>query len=381
MLSILLLLLIFQSFSSVVEYLQEKTAKGCGVDVNTVPDVLELYVKKYVVFEIIHGNKNSSSQYNDVKYFSVQIFRNNEIKVEEFIERITCQELALYLKDIIVQTLKGNLWDSMSQYFVYLDDSNFTKVIQRSKDSYLVKFSSDWYIDSRNLSQIWSNVVLDLRTKLKLATVDVFLSPNLIQKLDIKEFPTIRFFPAGSKEPYKVISYGGLRTVDKIVAWSNSKILHFGYLSKCVQVTSQTELEKRCFSKDICLLVFLPSKRVANASTWKKHLLTIKDATKLVPSSTFGWVWFEGGVNEDIERAFRTNGFGYPALVALNYQSKSFQVMQSSFTSFAIMKFINYFKINFQKNEGQRVVDLPEIINTNKWDGSQFTKFHVKIEN
>ena len=55
---------------------------------------------------------------------------------------------------------------------------------------------------------------------------------------------------------------------------------------------------------------------------------------------SFGWVWLEGGSNQDLEQALDVGGFGYPALVAVNARKAVYSSMRGPYNAHGIKDFI-----------------------------------------
>ena len=87
----------------------------------------------------------------------------------------------------------------------------------------LVEFFAPWCGHCKNLAPEWK-IAGDTFTDddpIVIAAVDATVSPALAKRLDVKGYPTIKFFPKGSTTP---IEYDGGRTADTIIKWVNTNV-------------------------------------------------------------------------------------------------------------------------------------------------------------
>ncbi|KAF0991324.1 hypothetical protein HZS_5212, partial [Henneguya salminicola] len=327
------LLFICSSFSDVIKHLKGKDvedwADGEKFSVLLIQDKegkqglkcfenLAKVFEGYISIGIVKNDDKLPSKYISAKFPAVKIIHNKGKTITDYTGQIVCQELGPHILDLITEKLKGNIKDQgcspPSSYVVPLGDSNFTELIQNSEHHYLVEFFAPWCGHCKNLAPHWEKAAKELKNQMKLAAVDATVSRSLAEKFGIQGFPTIKFFPAGTKDLSKAADYNGGRTADEIVNWANSMLQSLVPPPECVQAYDQSILDKHCFSKVLCFIVFLPTKFNADSSTWKKYLNSIDEAINLVPSSNFGWVWLEGATNEDFDKAFGIGESSYPAL-------------------------------------------------------------------
>jgi protein disulfide-isomerase A6 len=66
-------------------------------------------------------------------------------------------------------------------------------------------------IDCKNLAPEWARAATELKGKVKLGVVDATVHTQLAQRYGVQGFPTIKFFPSGSKTG-QAEDYDGGRT-------------------------------------------------------------------------------------------------------------------------------------------------------------------------
>ncbi|RMD39799.1 hypothetical protein DV735_g5325, partial [Chaetothyriales sp. CBS 134920] len=106
---------------------------------------------------------------------------------------------------------------------VYLTDETFKTEVGGDKDV-LVAFTAPWCGHCKSLAPTWEKLASDFKTEagVLIAKVDAEAenAKATAQEQDIKGYPTIKFFPKGSKEPE---TYSGGRTEESLVEFVNSK--------------------------------------------------------------------------------------------------------------------------------------------------------------
>jgi len=102
-----------------------------------------------------------------------------------------------------------------------LTPDNFDSVVDGTKDTF-VEFFAPWCGHCKSLAPEYE-IVATAFTKLPnvvVASVDADAHKDLGGRFGVKGFPTLKFFPKGSKEP---IDYSGGRTADDIIKFINEK--------------------------------------------------------------------------------------------------------------------------------------------------------------
>ncbi|TPX10451.1 uncharacterized protein E0L32_008670 [Thyridium curvatum] len=106
---------------------------------------------------------------------------------------------------------------------VMLNDATFGKTIGGDKHV-LVSFTAPWCGHCKNLAPTWEDVATDFagEDNVVVAKVDAEAenSKKIAKEQGVTSYPTIKFFPAGSKE---AVDYDGGRSEGDIVAYINKK--------------------------------------------------------------------------------------------------------------------------------------------------------------
>ena len=84
-----------------------------------------------------------------------------------------------------------------------------------------VEFFAPWCGHCKNLEPHWKQAAGELKGKVKLGAVDATVHQSLAGKYGVQGYPTIKYFPAGSKGDAE--EYDGGRTADDIVKWAESR--------------------------------------------------------------------------------------------------------------------------------------------------------------
>ena len=98
---------------------------------------------------------------------------------------------------------------------VVLNDSNFTSIVDGS-NNVLVEFYAPWCGHCKNLAPEWkiAGETFLPTDDIVIAAVDATDASATASKYEVKGYPTIKYFPKGSKEPEE---YDGGRTADTII--------------------------------------------------------------------------------------------------------------------------------------------------------------------
>jgi protein disulfide-isomerase A6 len=105
---------------------------------------------------------------------------------------------------------------------VHLTDLNFDQVVN-GDNNVLVEFYAPWCGHCKNLEPEWAAAAATFNPAdgIIIAALDASTYSELGTKFAVQGFPTIKFFPKGSKEP---VEYEGGRTADTIVEYVNGKL-------------------------------------------------------------------------------------------------------------------------------------------------------------
>jgi protein disulfide-isomerase-like protein len=165
----------------------------------------------------------------DVKDFpTIKIFGDNKNKPEDYngarnVDGIVQQAQKTATK-IVLDRMGGKLSSSggggggSTNDVIELTESNFKKLVLQSEDMWLVEFFVPWCDHCKNLAPHWTKTASELKGKVKLGTIDSTVHQSLVQQYGVQGYPTIKYFPAGSKSGPE--EYDGGHTADDMVAWT-----------------------------------------------------------------------------------------------------------------------------------------------------------------
>ena len=106
-----------------------------------------------------------------------------------------------------------------------LDDVNFADEVFKSGKNVLVEFYAPWCGHCKSLAPIYEKVakVFESESNCVVANFDADKHRDYAQKFDVKGFPTLKFFAAGSAKPEDATAFEGGRTLESIVEFLNMK--------------------------------------------------------------------------------------------------------------------------------------------------------------
>ncbi|KAK6061596.1 hypothetical protein COOONC_00734, partial [Cooperia oncophora] len=126
---------------------------------------------------------------------------------------------------------------------------------------------------------------------------------------------------------------------------------------------------EQCQGKQLCIFAFLPHILDCQAKCRQNYLNILREVGEHFKKNGWGWVWAEGGSQLGLEEAFGVGGFGYPAMVALNYRKMKFAVLRGSFDRDGIREFLR--DLSFGKGQTAPIkgASFPSVISMEPWDG------------
>ncbi len=253
---------------------------------------------------------------------------------------------------------------------VILTDDNFDDTVFNSEEMWLVAFYAPWCGHCQKLLPEWNAAATQLKGQVKIAKLDATANQKLAQRYQIQGYPTIKIFSPGKGSDKKTEEYQGPRDQAGIVSYALDKLEKFGYVPDTQQLTSEEVLKDVCGDRvGICVITFLPNIVDSSAKERNKYLDIIKEATKKNRGKPLYYLWAQGGDHFDFEDKLHL-GFGYPAVIAVNYKKKMYSVCRSSFNKENLANFISNLLLG-----KEHLNKLPEGIKIKKvdaWDGKDY---------
>ena len=259
-----------------------------------------------------------------------------------------------------------------------LDDKNFDETIFKNKEMFIVAFYAPWCGHCQKLLPEWNAAATQLKGQIKLAKVDATVNQQLASRYQIQGYPTIKIFPPGDKTNSNIEEYNGPRDEDGIVQYALSKLNSYGYVPDIPQLVNNDILKETCEEKTrICILVFLPHIADSSKNERNKYLNYVKKSRKDHLGKPIYYLWAQGGDYFDLEDKLHL-GFGYPAVVALNYNKKKYAVCRKAFTQENLSEFVS--GLLRGREALMNLPELPKLKNKDLWDGNDAPKVETEKE-
>ena len=259
-----------------------------------------------------------------------------------------------------------------------LDDKNFDETIFKSKEMFIVAFYAPWCGHCQKLLPEWNAAATQLKGQIKLAKVDATVNQQLASRYQIQGYPTIKIFPPGDKTNSNIEEYNGPRDEDGIIQYALSKLNSYGYVPDIPQLVNNDILKETCEEKSrICILVFLPHIADSSKNERNKYLDYVKNSRKDHLGKPIYYLWAQGGDYFDLEDKLHL-GFGYPAVVALNYNKKKYAVCRKAFTQENLSEFVS--GLLRGREALMNLPELPKLKNKDLWDGNDAPKVETEKE-
>ena len=261
---------------------------------------------------------------------------------------------------------------------IVLDDKNFDEIVFKSKDMFIVAFYAPWCGHCQKLLPEWNAAASELKDKIKLAKVDATVNQQLAARYNIQGYPTIKIFPPGEKTQSNIEDYTGPRDSNGIVQFALIKLETYNYVPDIPQLVNNDILKDTCEDRTgICILVLLPHIADSSANERNKYLDYVKNCKKENIGKPIFYLWAQGGDYFDLEDKLHL-GFGYPAVVAINFNKKKYAVCRKAFTKENLSEFIS--GLLRGRESLMNLPELPKLKNRDLWDGKDAPKVEVEKE-
>ncbi|UYV64187.1 PDIA6 [Cordylochernes scorpioides] len=254
------------------------------------------------------------------------------------------------------------------QDVVELTESNFKSKVLGSSDIWLVEFYAPWCGHCKNLAPHWASAATELKGKVHLGAVDATVHKDLASQYNVRGYPTIKYFPAGSKsgEPE---DYTGGRTTADIVAWAMSKVEANLPPPEVTQLTKPEDLTAACSDKQLCIISILPHLLDCQSACRNTYIATLQKVADNYKRNLWGWLWAEAMAQPGLEDSLEIGGFGYPAMAAVNARKMKYSILRGSFSYDGIKEFMREVAVGRGASAPIKGAKLPTITATEPWDG------------
>ncbi|XP_055549459.1 protein disulfide-isomerase A6 homolog [Wyeomyia smithii] len=258
---------------------------------------------------------------------------------------------------------------SGSDDVVELTDANFDKLVLNSDDVWLVEFFAPWCGHCKNLAPQWAKAATELKGKVKLGALDATVHTIKAQQYGVQGYPTIKYFPGGSKDKDSVREYDGGRTASDIVTWALEKYSENIPAPEIVQLTSEKVSKETCQEKPLCVVSVLPHILDCDAACRNNYLAILAKMGDKYKNKHWGWLWSEGGAQPEVEATLDIGGFGYPAMAVVNLKKMKYSLLRGSFSESGINEFLRDLSYGRGHTAPVKGAELPKIHTVEPWDG------------
>lgn len=253
---------------------------------------------------------------------------------------------------------------------VTLTDSNFNENVMQSSDIWMVEFYAPWCGHCKSLAPEWKQAAKELKgSGVKLAELDATAYQAAASEYGIKGFPTIKYFLPGAKSAKDAKDYQGPRTSAGIVAFALDQLeKNGGSISPLVELTEQSVLNEHCEDNSICVVAFLPHILDSMKKGREEYIGKLDVVAKNFRGKAFRFGWMQAGDQEKWESALGLT-FGFPCVVAINFDKQRFAIQRGSFSTPAIKKFLNGIVSGSEATDA--LPKLGDLKKVSPWDGKE----------
>ncbi|CAB3403471.1 unnamed protein product [Caenorhabditis bovis] len=305
---------------------EKKLAKALGVDSNKECPAMKVFTPD--------SAKPISIQLDDLK---------NPIKIADQIKNVIVKTIENRFQNVKPEKRKRVITKKAEDDFpgevVVLTDSNFEKLVFNSKHPWMVEFFAPWCGHCQRLAPEWKEAAKKMGGKVKFGALDATVHNQMAQKFGIQGFPTIKYFGPGSTDR-DAIDFHGERTAQGLINFATEKATEIVPPPEIIEGISEDAVQEACSDKQLCVFAFLPPLLDCQSSCRNQHIAMINDVIEHFKRRQWGWVWMEGGTQNDVELAFGVGGFGYPAMSVLSPKKMKFVTFRGSFSKESIVEFL-----------------------------------------
>jgi len=157
-----------------------------------------------------------SDDYQIEGFPTIKFFPKGSVEPEDYEGGRTADDIVKWVNDKIGTSRKLK---TVPSSVVVLGSGNFDKIKGKSA---LVEFYAPWCGHCKSLAPKYEEVakIFAGEKSVVVAKVDATVEPSLAERFEVKGYPTLKWFPAGSDTP---VDYEGGREVDDMVQFINEK--------------------------------------------------------------------------------------------------------------------------------------------------------------
>ncbi|CAH1173804.1 unnamed protein product [Phaedon cochleariae] len=250
---------------------------------------------------------------------------------------------------------------------ITLTDENFDELVLTTDDTWMVEFYAPWCGHCKNLAPEWTKAATELKGKVKLGAIDATANPEKSEKYGVQGYPTIKYFAAGSKK--SPLDYDGGRSSIDIVNWAVEKLAETTPAPNVSQIVDEKSLRAACEDTHLCVLTILPQILDCQSKCRNDYIKLLNAMGEKFKKKKWGWVWSEAGAQPELEKALDIGGYGYPAMVVINYKKLKSTVFKGSFSKEGLQEFFRDLSYGKSPTVAVETQELPRINVIEPWDG------------
>lgn len=220
----------------------------------------------------------------------------------------------------------------------------------------------------QRLAPEWAKVATELKGKVKVGAVDATVHTVTASRYQIQGYPTIKVFAAGAKDSHSVKNYEGPRSASDIIQYALDMVSESVEPPEVLQVVNNEVFKSNCEEK-ICIVSVLPDILDTGASGRDKYINILKSMGDKYKKKMWGWTWAEAGAQMKLEDALGMGGFGYPAMVAVNFRKMKYATLKGPFDNTGIDEFLRTVSVGRGSTSPVKGAALPTVEDTKPWDG------------
>jgi len=103
---------------------------------------------------------------------------------------------------------------------VVLTDSNFAEELEASQEPWFVEFYAPWCGHCKTLAPVWVKLAAALKGKVRIAKVDATENGETGKRFGVQGYPSLKWFPGGTKSDSTVEEYNGGRDLDALLEYA-----------------------------------------------------------------------------------------------------------------------------------------------------------------
>lgn len=267
----------------------------------------------------------------------------------------------------------GGRKDSGEDAVVKLTDDNFNELVVESDEPWLVEFYAPWCGHCKRLEPEWKEAANKLKEqagdKVRMGAVDATANQFLGNKYGIRGYPTIKVFRRGAKESPE--DFQGGRDSTSILNAALELYEENIDPPTIEELVSAQVQEDNCMGKQLCVISFLANILDTGAKGRNEALKLLANMGEKFKKKQWGWMWTEGGKQQDLEKALGIGGSGYPAMAVIVEKKKLFTVLTGPFNEEGIESFLNGVSYGRAGRNSHSLPQdkLPTIQDCEPWDG------------